>query len=354
MSNPIVNVVLFGGYSGVAVRHYASFVEANGARVVAVVEPAYRPERPLAGAPEGVQVFASGDDVHQAVLARRLPAISLAIVCVPDRLHKEVTAQCLDRGWHVLCEKPLTYDVQDARDLYRLAAERGRWLGQALQRRFMTPQIAQLVREGAVGAVELATFTWLRSNGIPPARLATPGPLGGVLADLAVHGLSHLGEVVPIGQLAELTATLARPGRGTIETEALVLGRLGTGARIGLEVSYHRETLPKAGGSIPDVVRLMVRGATGMIVAELPTHHTAAEVAGLRRELRPVHGDPRPLEALRSTDQCHALLARHAVGAVRRGTPASPEEQARELSVIAAIEAAYRSDERGGTAVSLA
>lgn len=49
---------------------------------------------------------------------------AVAVVTPPD-LHYEMTMTALDAGLHVLCEKPLAYNVQQAREMYETAQKKG-------------------------------------------------------------------------------------------------------------------------------------------------------------------------------------------------------------------------------------
>jgi predicted dehydrogenase len=50
------------------------------------------------------------------------------IVATPHSRHYEAARAALERGLHVMCEKPLCLRAEEARDLVKLAAERGRHL----------------------------------------------------------------------------------------------------------------------------------------------------------------------------------------------------------------------------------
>jgi predicted dehydrogenase len=67
----------------------------------------------------GVPVFARLEQMLEEVQPHAV------VVCTPPCYHADVTAHCLRRGIHVLCEKPLTTDPTSARQLWRLAAEGG-------------------------------------------------------------------------------------------------------------------------------------------------------------------------------------------------------------------------------------
>ena len=61
------------------------------------------------------------------------------IVCSPDALHYEHAMQCLERGIHVLVEKPLTDSLRDAKALCERAEETGCILMTVSNKRFSPP-----------------------------------------------------------------------------------------------------------------------------------------------------------------------------------------------------------------------
>src|SRR4029079_3011959 len=90
------------GCGGIA-RFHAERVRADGrAEIVALVD------RDRTSAESLRQATLPGADVFLDVEAALDTTPSdAAIVCTPTHLHFEHTVCCLDRGLHVLCEKPL-------------------------------------------------------------------------------------------------------------------------------------------------------------------------------------------------------------------------------------------------------
>src|SRR5260221_121825 len=86
--------------------HCAAGTSTPGMDVAAVCDP--YPEVRGAAARAGIAAYA---DVTCMLDAERLDAV---IICTPPAHHAAIAIECLDRGLHVLCEKPLaprTWDV---------------------------------------------------------------------------------------------------------------------------------------------------------------------------------------------------------------------------------------------------
>lgn len=120
--------------------------------------------------------------------------IDAVSVAIPNFLHASVTLDALESGKHVLCEKPLAMNAQEAEQMVATARRLGRTLMVHFNVRF-TP-IAQAVKramdEGAVGDVYYGRSVWHRQRGIPAlGGWFTQKELsgGGALIDIGVHRL---------------------------------------------------------------------------------------------------------------------------------------------------------------------
>jgi len=89
--------------------------------------------------------------------ANRRDGIDVVTIVTPPQLHLPVAREFLNRGIHVICEKPFTKDLQEAHELRKLASESGRLL--CLTHCYtgypMVRQAKALIREGAIGRVRL-------------------------------------------------------------------------------------------------------------------------------------------------------------------------------------------------------
>jgi predicted dehydrogenase len=91
------------------------------------------------------------------------------LVVTPNFLHAEVTVAALERGLHVLCEKPMATSVADANRMIAAAEKNGKILqiGQQMRHTPLFEKMATLVKEGAIGTVQFASGNLFRGDWNP-------------------------------------------------------------------------------------------------------------------------------------------------------------------------------------------
>jgi predicted dehydrogenase len=113
-------------------------------------------------------------------------AADAVIVAAPTTAHRQLTEAALERGFHVLVEKPLAATAAEASELAALATESGRWLQVGHNERFNP-------------AVDAALRVADRPRYIVTERL---GPFSGrstdvdVILDLMIHDLDIVASLV--------------------------------------------------------------------------------------------------------------------------------------------------------------
>jgi predicted dehydrogenase len=129
------------------------------------------------------------------MLAERAP--DLAIVVTPHRFHADLAVKCLEKGLHVLCEKPMATTTTDC-DRMIEAAEKGECvLAVGHFRRFFpsSTMIKRILDDGLLGAarsfrfLEGEIYSWPAQTGSFFKR-ADAG--GGVLIEAGVHTMDLL------------------------------------------------------------------------------------------------------------------------------------------------------------------
>jgi predicted dehydrogenase len=159
-----------------------------------------------------------------------MEAETLDGICIstPNRLHAPMVRTAIERGLHVMCEKPLTLDTGEARELLALARAAGITHGTNFSNRpnpavhFMKEQIAQGVL-GRVYEAHLAYLQdWLADTGAPYTWRNSRAESGsGALGDIGSHvldlGRLFLGEITAVSaHLGIVTPERVRPD-GTVD-----------------------------------------------------------------------------------------------------------------------------------------
>jgi predicted dehydrogenase len=183
-----VNVGVVGvGWAGQ--QHIKAYSEIEGVTLTAVAGLEEETRAELA-AEFGIEhSVARWEDL----LELELDAISVA---VPTFLHAPIAVAALERGMHVLSEKPIALNWSEASRMVAAARSAGRVLEVAFnhRRRGDIQCLKQLIDAGRLGRTYYAKAWWLRRTGIPtPGSWFTQAALagGGPLVDIGVHVLDY-------------------------------------------------------------------------------------------------------------------------------------------------------------------
>jgi predicted dehydrogenase len=149
-----------------------------------------------------------------------LDAISVA---VPTFLHAPISIAALERGIHVLSEKPIARNAIEGQAMVDAARKAGRVLDVAFnhRRRGDIGALKEVIDDGGLGRPYYAKASWLRRSGIPTLGSWFTNPElagGGPLADIGVHALDYalhlLGEPKVLAVSAATHSELGPQGRG--------------------------------------------------------------------------------------------------------------------------------------------
>jgi predicted dehydrogenase len=171
-------------------RHLEAYDAVAGARVVALAgleEPA---RHPLATRYRIEHEVAHWEELLEVA---GLDAVSIA---VPTFLHAPIAVAALERGLHVLCEKPIARNGDEAEAMVAAARRAGRVLDVAFNHRQRgdIQELKAAIDAGRLGRPYYAKAWWLRRTGIPTlgswfTRSELAG--GGPLVDIGVHLLDY-------------------------------------------------------------------------------------------------------------------------------------------------------------------
>jgi predicted dehydrogenase len=132
---------------------------------------------------------------YRAVLER--PDVDVVSICVPSGLHCAIGLEVAKAGKHVLVEKPIALNLEDADALIAACEEAGVILGVVLQNRFNPPmqEVRRVFDQGELGRILVgnATVRWYRPQEYYMDEWhGTWAMDGGVLLNQAIHHVDAL------------------------------------------------------------------------------------------------------------------------------------------------------------------
>lgn len=264
------------GCGDISSLHLAAIAAAPEAELVAVCDPDIG-RRIQASEAHRVPGFA--DHLNLFALARP----DVVHVCTPHSTHAAIAVDALERGIHVVLEKPLAHDRAAGDRIVAAAEARSAKIAVCFQNRYNEPVQAasRILRSGDLGKVlgSAATVLWHRTPEYYldrpwRGRWATAG--GGLLMNQAIHtldlvqwlvgdvtavtGTAHtrvLGETIEVEDTAEIVLTHANGARSVFYA---TLGNA-VNAPVTLDITAERGTLSLRG----DLTVTRADGATEVI-----------------------------------------------------------------------------------------
>ena len=146
---------------------------------------------------ENARAFAEANEIEQsfgtydAMLASR--DIDAVYIPLPNSLHAEWAVKAAEHGKHILCEKPLALDRDEAQRMFDAADRNGVMLLESFPYYFQpqTAEMMSLIGEGAIGDVRAIQASFGFTVGNPGANIRMKPELGGgALLDAGSYPLS--------------------------------------------------------------------------------------------------------------------------------------------------------------------
>lgn len=270
---------------GMGRNHAKAFHSHPGAELVALCDSNKQKAEILAAELNVPKVFSDAVDMFENA---GLDAVSIA---VPNKFHAQLTIAALERGLHVLCEKPMAMNTSEAELMKSVSEREKRNLMINFSFRFNSVSncLKSQVELGNVGDIYFGRTVWHRRRGIPgmggwfcDKELAGGGPL----IDLCVHRLDLalwlMGFPEPItvsgATYNRLAGKIAKKEgkKYTVEDLACGMIRFDNGATLIVEASWalnigepeHMVTM--LAGTKGGIVQKNIDGAYGM-TAEIYT-----------------------------------------------------------------------------------
>ncbi len=183
------------------------------------------------------------------------PDVDAVYICLSNESHLPWIEAAIAAGKHVLCEKPLVLNAEQAERAFGLAEDAGVHLVEATWSRWhpRMRRIVELATSGALGEIStyLATFTF---EGVADGNYRlSPDHGGGALYDVGIYPLHSLIACLPHVESLEIhqvDRVLSERGVDLTTTATLTWG---ASSRASIAGSF----------ALPESQRLTIRGTTG-------------------------------------------------------------------------------------------
>lgn len=353
MSQPRLRVGVIG--AGVGALHLSAYAQLPQVDIVALAGLDDDRVRRVAAEYQVPQTYRE----YEHLLAA--PDIDAVSVCLPNVLHAPVSIAALRAGKHVLVEKPLARNAEEARAIAEAAHAHDRVLMVSFDKRYRNDVqwIRQYIDSGALGRIYYAKAHWMRRAGIPRLGswfVSKEQAGGGPLIDLGVHVLDIamylMGEPRPLAVSASAYAEFGPRGlkgwggreqfsdeRNAYEVEDLATAfiRLEGGATLLLEASWATHS---AAGDDFGVTLYGSEGGVELMVRNYTYDDTVRAFADIGDA--PVNLAPKIPKGAGG----HGEVIRRFVSAILDGGPAIPSSD-EGLLRAELLEACYRSAAAG-------
>ncbi|EHI99194.1 Trans-1,2-dihydrobenzene-1,2-diol dehydrogenase [Clostridium sp. DL-VIII] len=121
-------------------------------------------------------------------------SIEAIYIAVPHVFHKELSILCLKNGKSVLCEKPVTMNGDEIREVINVAEENKVFFMEAMKTRFLpiNQKVKSWIKEGRIGEVRLLQADYgFDAPFDPESRLFNKDLGGGALLDVGIYNVSY-------------------------------------------------------------------------------------------------------------------------------------------------------------------
>ena len=255
-SHALRAAVIGGGVFG---RHHAAkYMRLPGVTLSAIADPSPEARRQNATALRA-PVFADWHDL--------LGQVDIVSVCTPASTHAEIVRAFLSAGTHVLVEKPIATELDEADELVNLASKIGLVLTVGHQERYVFAQSGLLDWDDAPRYVECVRAGPWTGRGADV----------GVVLDLMIHDLDLVHRLVP-GAVTNVDA-VSRSVHGRLPDEVTAKLEFEGGTQVDLFTSRVAEARKRsmrmvyADGAIEiDFLTRTVRNSTGRAIRPLALH----------------------------------------------------------------------------------
>lgn len=177
------------GIGGMGGGHFSCYGSIENAEVIAVAD--VRTEMAKEKVNNGnIHIYGSLDEL----LENETPDI--IDICTPSYMHRDMSIKCLEKGFHVLCEKPMSLNSEDTAAIIAAAEKSGKLFMTAHVVRFMTPYmyLKKVIDSKELG--ELLRLDMKRISEVPlwnwESWMMDLDKSGGTPMDLSIHDIDFI------------------------------------------------------------------------------------------------------------------------------------------------------------------
>jgi len=191
MANDRLQIAVIGAGMWGARAHLPALVASAGVEVVALADPDAARAEEVAEQFGIRHTFADG-----GALLAQVDNLDAVVIATPTDTHHDLVLAACARGVHVLCEKPLAYDMAQAREMVAALDARGLVgkLGFLFRFSPVVERMKRLVDEGFIGEVQLLESLTINAQFIDPTRplhwkMERSRAHGGVFVEYGAHSI---------------------------------------------------------------------------------------------------------------------------------------------------------------------
>lgn len=231
----MVNIGIIGAGRIGKVHTKSIATKVDGAKVVAISDPFLNDEAIAWGKKYGVEKFST--DYNELL---NDPAVDAIVICSPTTTHAEVSLAAIKAGKHVLCEKPISQDIAEIREIQEALQKTNLKYQVGFNRRFDHNFIAvkEVIDAGKIGDVHYVKIT-SRDPQAPPAEYVRSS--GGMFMDMSVHDFDMAAYLTgsAVEEIYAVGANLVDPAIGEVGDidTALVTLKMANGTMVGIDNS---------------------------------------------------------------------------------------------------------------------
>ena len=146
--------------------------------------------------------------------------VDVVYVATPHPFHAEYARRALLAQKHVLCEKPLTLDYSEAKELFAIAQNNGVILQEALKTAFAPcfKRMVNLAKGGVIGKIRQVNAAFTKLTPDKTLREYDPAMGGGAISELASYVLCPIIKLLGPAPTESMTVHSLRDDTDCVET----------------------------------------------------------------------------------------------------------------------------------------